>query len=601
MPEPLLESKSIKVQSEVGQELITPHENSSLYEDLSKLLIVEPVDTKQEVPSAPAPSVSNALIEFDLDLPCDKMAADIAFPQSFEESISQVIKDQECLSELKPFTEEQLISFYENPLLVGEAAVVESFLNCRQNLENHPLYDSLTCFLRSRLALKSTMEELEQLNQDVEALASHLWTIETRKVIEYGECSDTKRVRAQHEFPVAHLNEKSSVQLTRQLQQQREKIQEKLVLSVYESHWWRMRVDWLICQGGSQSEHGSISVLFAFLRRPVKDKFFVDHLKSWLHFVAVSLLQRARKEDYLFLAHHALRCPTGLAKWGGPYMQTPYYDPFEDLTNQNVHHVDVVLALLSILCQPVRGRQEFLQSWVDPDQDNLWVWLDSEGEDECGDQTAVMNLSDEDLLFLLNQIPLANVFRFAFQLRQQDDMDVCTGPLQVGQWLRAFAICRHLLRMFESGLATYQGPRYKNLAKKFGQLTLHAICNVSDVWQVQHVENIMDSSMAERLLREYEHVMLEGMSLLIRTRQQRSWQLLSRIPLNRLTPRLRFQLWLLWHSDIIGESIEADSIRSDSFWNLLNAKLIQLPEPDRFVFLVTLASMVRKQKIRFIM
>ena len=212
-----------------------------------------------------------------------------------------------------------------------------------------------------------------------------------------------------------------------------------------------------------------------------------------------------------------------------------------------------------------------------------------------------MNLSDEDLLFLLNQIPLANVFRFAFQLRQQDDMDVCTGPLQVGQWLRAFAICRHLLRMFESGLATYQGPRYKNLAKKFGQLTLHAICNVSDVWQVQHVENVMDSSMAERLLREYEHVMLEGMSLLIRTRQQRSWQLLSRIPLNRLTPRLRFQLWLLWHSDIIGESIEADSIRSDSFWNLLNAKLIQLPEPDRFVFLVTLASMVRKQKIRFIM
>ncbi|XP_045024661.1 ectopic P granules protein 5 homolog isoform X2 [Daphnia magna] len=564
---------------------------NSIHEQLMELLIESP-KIKPEIPSAPAPSMLNGTFEFNLDLPIEEKAADIVFPQSFENSISQAVYKQQQFNSLKPFTAEQLVSFYENPLLLGEEAVVESFLDCRKNLETHPLYENLTYFLRSRLMLKSNLEELEQFNRDVEALTSQLWTTETRRMIEYGECADSKRVKAHYDFPVAHLNEKSSLQLIRQLQQQREKIQEKLVLSVYESHLWRLRVDWLICQGSQHSEHGSISVLFAFLRRPVKDKMFVDHLKFWLNYVAVSLLKRARKEDYIFLAHHAVRCPTGLARWGSPYVQTPFYDPFEDRQGTNIHHVDVGLALLSILCQPVRSRQEFLQSWVDPDQDSHWVWLDSEGEDECsGNQTSVMNLTDDDLLSLLNQIPLANVFRFAFRLRNQDEMDVSTGLLEASEWLRAFAICRHLLKMFDSGMKTYQGKRYKNLAKKFGQLILHTVCNLSDFWQEQKA---FVTSMGERLSREYEHLFLEGISLLIGTRQQRSWQLLSRIPLSGLTPRLRFELWLRWHSEIIGEPIEmdiSDSFHSDSFWNLLNTKLVQLPEPDRFVFLVTLAEM----------
>lgn len=568
-----------------------PNFASSIYEHLRELIIDSP-KIEPEVPSAPAPSLLNSTFEFNLDLPSEKAAIDFVFPQSFENCISQAVFTQQQFNSLKPFTAEQLVSFYENPLILGEEAVMEGFLDCRKNLETHPLYESLTCFLRSRLMLKSNMEELGQFTRDIEALASQLWTIETRRMIEYGECSDSKRVKAHYDFAVAHLNEKSSLQLIRQLQQQREKIQEKLVLSVYESHLWRLRVDWLICQGSQHGEHGSISVLFAFLRRPVKDQIFVDHLKSWLNYVVVSLLKRARKEDYIFLAHHALRCPTGLARWGSPYVQTPYYDPFEDHQDTNIHHVDVVLALLSILCQPVRSRQEFLQSWIDPDHDNLWVWLDSDGEDELsGDQTSVMNLTDDDMLSLLNQIPLANVFRFAFRLRQQDQMDVSTGSLDAGEWLRAFAICRHLLKMFDSGMKTYQGQRYKNLAKKFGQLILHTVCNLSDFW---HEQKAFLMPMGERLLREYEHVFLEGISLLIQTRQQRSWQLLSRIPLSGMTPRLRFELWLRWHSEIIGEPIQMDtpdSFRSDSFWNLLNTKLVQLPEPDRFVFLVTLAEM----------
>ncbi|KAK4005818.1 hypothetical protein OUZ56_010942 [Daphnia magna] len=275
---------------------------NSIHEQLMELLIESP-KIKPEIPSAPAPSMLNGTFEFNLDLPIEEKAADIVFPQSFENSISQAVYKQQQFNSLKPFTAEQLVSFYENPLLLGEEAVVESFLDCRKNLETHPLYENLTYFLRSRLMLKSNLEELEQFNRDVEALTSQLWTTETRRMIEYGECADSKRVKAHYDFAVAHLNEKSSLQLIRQLQQQREKIQEKLVLSVYESHLWRLRVDWLICQG---SQH--------------------------------------------------MRCPTGLARWGSPYVQTPFCDPFEDRQGTNIHHVDVGLACFIALSMTNAGH-----------------------------------------------------------------------------------------------------------------------------------------------------------------------------------------------------------------------------------------------------
>ena len=243
--------ETAEIVSESGHEKTFTCEESA-YEKLGKLLIESTVVTETEAPSAPASSVLNDM--FNLDLPCDKMVADIGFPQSFEDSIYQVFCKQQQLSNLKPFTAEQLVSFYENLLLEGEMAVVNSFLDCRKHLETHPLYDSLTYFLRSRIMLKSTIEELDQMNRDVEILASQMWTTGTKRVVEYSECSDSKKVKGYHDFTVAHINEKSSLQLIRQLQQQREKIQEKLVLSVYESHWWKLRVEWLICQGNKQSE-----------------------------------------------------------------------------------------------------------------------------------------------------------------------------------------------------------------------------------------------------------------------------------------------------------------------------------------------------------
>ena len=187
-----------------------------------------------EEPSAPVDfSYNYRISQINIELPIDRQVEEIKFPLLFKDCVSQVIQDQLHLSQQKPFTVEQLRAFYENSLLEQEAGIVESFLDSQKNLEVHALFECLTRYMRCRLALKSTLDELEQLNKEIEGLASsQLWTIENKKIVAHGNCSDGRRVKTQDEYPVAHFNSKALVQLVRHLKQLRETIQEKLALEV---------------------------------------------------------------------------------------------------------------------------------------------------------------------------------------------------------------------------------------------------------------------------------------------------------------------------------------------------------------------------------
>ena len=274
------------------------HENLAFSSLSSQTLIKEP--------TAPTETACFDFGQIRIELPIDREVEVIKFPLSFESCVSQIIEDQSRLSLLKPFTADQMRGFYENSLLEEESMIVESFLDSQKNLEVHPLFEHLNYYLRYRLELKSTMEELGRLNQEIDGLASQLWIVENKKATAFGDCADGKRVRAQDEYPVADFNKKASAHLVRQQKNLRKIVQEKLALNVYESHLWKLRIDSLLSRG-EQPLHGSVSILFAFLRRPVKDPIFIDHLKQWLNYVTLSLLKCARKEEYLFLAHHILR------------------------------------------------------------------------------------------------------------------------------------------------------------------------------------------------------------------------------------------------------------------------------------------------------
>lgn len=184
----------------------TPETNNErevdgLYKSLSQM-IIEPLEVSLKVPSAPMAASIGPLIQHDINLPCDNLVSESSlFPLSLDCIANQVTQSLGSLSQLQLYTAEQLKSFYENSLLGGEVAIIESFLGCNKNLETHPLFHNLNCYLRCRLGLQSIVEEFAQINQDLEALASQIWTLETKKITSYGECSDRKKVKAQEEFP----------------------------------------------------------------------------------------------------------------------------------------------------------------------------------------------------------------------------------------------------------------------------------------------------------------------------------------------------------------------------------------------------------------
>ena len=108
--------------------------------------------------------------------------------------------------------------------------------------------------------------------------------------------------------------------------------------------------------------------------------------------------------------------------------------------------------------------------------------------------------------------------------------------------------------------------------------------------------------MMERLCVEYDKVVLRGLSILIGRRQQRLWQFLTLAPLAHLRRRAKFEFWWQLHRQIGCPPAATDADPSAAverldgqFWTVLVAALVQLPEPDLFVFLVTLSSLVDAQ------
>ena len=65
----------------------------------------------------------------------------------------------------------------------------------------------------------------------------------------------------------------------------------------------------------------SLSVLFRFLRKDLRDDRLVSDLRGWVDATAAVLLAHATLYDHLFLLNHILRCPAGVGKWAAAYIQ----------------------------------------------------------------------------------------------------------------------------------------------------------------------------------------------------------------------------------------------------------------------------------------
>ncbi|KAG7158419.1 Ectopic P granules protein 5-like 3, partial [Homarus americanus] len=144
--------------------------------------------------------------------------------------------------------------------------------------------------------------------------------------------------------------------------------------------------------------------------------------------------------------------------------------------------LDHALTVLSTILNPVKAREDFLHhlketalpSQVDEDKnlsedknDNVWVVVDSSGEDEEDPAQLWARFNENDVVQILNQVPFKEIFQHILLIKEEDgslNYDVsCTSHQG---FMKLFAFATHLLQLFRTGLATYSQVEYDQLFEK---------------------------------------------------------------------------------------------------------------------------------------
>ena len=224
----------------------------------------------------------------------------------------------------------------------------------------------------------------------------------------------------------------------------------------------------------------------------MNDPIFVEDSRHWLEQTTIALFDHPKCtfEDKLFILHHILKCGPGFGRWAArlfqpdpPILET---DKKEYLSCNPVHcqteakdgmeAIHHILIMISTILTPIRDRENLIREAfpnlaasqnrntlspakrtsspkinqndkVSSGPKDLWVIVDSEGED---DEENDDNFRENDLVSLLNQVPLDSVFRYMLKIRIQDGVE--NGNFD---YLYVTDIAMHLLTMSVFLLGSY--------------------------------------------------------------------------------------------------------------------------------------------------
>lgn len=201
-----------------------------------------------------------------------------------------------------------------------------------------------------------------------------------------------------------------------------------------------------------------------------------------------SLIRVGDSECHLFLLNHLLRCPSGFSKWASALVQPVLPALFECQPQFQDELFDHSVAMLALLLAPIKEREAMMQpmkSLLVPMTEGLsaankgealWVLVDSDGEAEEEGESGWHRLHENDLVALLGQVPVDNVFRhllsISTDMASKEDLyqPLLGNACSSAALLRVMAFVDRLLHVLRIGLATYNMGRYKQLNKRIARL-----------------------------------------------------------------------------------------------------------------------------------
>uniref|UniRef100_A0A6A7FV46 Ectopic P granules protein 5 homolog isoform X3 n=1 Tax=Hirondellea gigas TaxID=1518452 RepID=A0A6A7FV46_9CRUS len=574
-----------------------------------------------------------------------------------------------AIRNVQPFTEMDLRGIYENIQLVNREAIVKKFINDDQNTSQHEFCELLQDYYRSRVSELSSHQEVLKLNEAIFQQVDTAWHFESNSVEEEGTCEDDCIVEVKHHFETASYREDISSSIAKSMKQLRECIFETHSLHCYSSEMNRIRVENYIqkvvsacpevqelglnspvsCKATLHPPHlephvtklrSCISVLFAFQRRSLQDNVFVEESRRWLTDLVALLLRLANNYDHLFLLNHVLRCPKGVASWALNFIQV--CPPGAELEKGGAiggAALDHCLTVLAIMLSPITARAQFLHSTRPSflpakqatgnvslnknstsvggeEEDDVWVLMDSSGDEEEDLAVTWCNLGENDVIELLNQVPFESLFRHLLQLPMDCSVrdHYRVADASPNTFLRLFAVCTAIIGILKTGLDTYSSGRFKDLRRRLCRIIRHVVHHVSDHWSNYLHHHLYNPAVLQqhsgaaqhhcfpsadpiwsRLQVEYDELFGRAVESIVCT--PKSWQFLAVIPYTAVSQQ---RLWCIIYALHTGTQTDASRVPEEGWAAVLRHsdtrgrfrdRLLKVAPSEGYYLLTTFANM----------
>lgn len=567
---------------------------------------------------------------------------------------------------LEAFSEDHLKTLYFNPLLEQMEGFVDHFLRISKQ-DDHEFYELVNAYFRGRNTLAMAVEEYKIVLAECERKKDQLWITKDFTVTAQGKCLDQVNVSHNHAYQQVELNQVVPKEIETLLEKLQKALHETLALQKYTCQLARLHVDTYIydmlrnsptlanvstdtlvtelCPGEMTQElqeeiqklRDCISVLFMFVRQPIKDEEFVTILNGWMEQLVAVLLRVASLADLVFLLNHMLRCPPGFASQIAHFIQFPVpkfkthgYNVVDEpyyWDNPLVHHF---VAMLAGVLQPIREREGFLQKLSMGKQDEAfrsisWTIVDEDGEslEDEDPQTCWMLIQENDLIAIFSQFPFDAIFKHLLKMDPNIPNDCLTEShyhidhTSSRDIMRMLAFASCTVYMMGRAFRTYEKIRYRAFVKRVGrtirQIVQYVLDHWSDYrrWRVNICTDsntvLSDQYSLERLQVEVDQFFLRAAHQIISAHRLGAWQFLADMPFRSVSSETLWKLFLALHLDASKldsvESIQRENSYKENWRDILESRegeftdqLARISQSEAIFLLTTFANIATSRE-----
>ncbi|XP_069141683.1 ectopic P granules protein 5 homolog isoform X3 [Argopecten irradians] len=235
--------------------------------------------------------------------------------------------------------------------------------------------------------------------------------------------------------------------------------------------------------------------------------------------------------------------------------------------------------------------------------------VDSDGEEDEDPKNAWMYLLENDIVAILNQVPMAEAYQHIMLMTRNNDGSLSYNVKLTTDTviIKLFAFCTCLINLLGWGLQTHTQGRYRQLNKRIGRMIRQCVQYVSDHWDNFREANrhLLPWELLERLQLEYSQFFLRATNCILTAQRLGCWQFMTDMPYSTLSGEMAWQLVWLFHQGR-GQTINLDALPSedicrkfvsnpDSRQQLCDS-VQQLPTSEAIYLLTALANIAQSRQ-----